>query len=40
MSLIINSSRTTEFEIFIAAVHPDASGPSPTPAAPAPRGRR
>lgn len=31
MSLIINSSRTTEFEIFIAAAHPEASGPSAAP---------
>lgn len=37
MSLIINSSRTTEFEISIAAAHPELPGPSP---APVPQGRR
>lgn len=31
MSLIINSSRTTEFETFIAEAHPEVSGPSAAP---------
>jgi len=33
MSLIINSSRTTEFDAFIAAAHPEAAAPWPAPRA-------